>query len=85
MPEMPKRRQDTEGRRLLKAWLDGPPKRSQADLARALKRSSVQVHKWLYGKNIPDIDSGARLEEVTDGAVPSRAWSVRLGRVPKAA
>lgn len=82
---MPKRRKDTEGRRLLRAWLAGPPKVSQAELARLLKRSDVQVHKWVYGKNIPDIESGALLEEVTGGAVPSRAWSYPPGRLPKAA
>jgi len=82
---MPKRRQDTEGRRLLRAWLEVPPRRTQAELARLLGRSDVQVHKWVFGKNIPDVVSAARLEEVTDGAVPSRAWSYPAGRFPKAA
>jgi hypothetical protein len=65
----------TEGQRLLQAYFASRPKLTQAGLAKRLKRSSVQVHKWLSGKNVPDVVSASRLQIATRGAVPVPAWS----------
>lgn len=73
----------TEGQRLLQAYFAARPKLTQAKLAKRIKRSGVQVHKWMTGKNIPDVVSASRLQSATRGAVPVRAWSKLL--FPKAA
>lgn len=65
----------TEGQRLLQLYFANRPKLTQAQLAKRLKRSGVQVHKWLSGKNVPDVVSASRLQVATRGAVPVPAWS----------
>lgn len=65
----------TEGQRLLQVYFAAHPRLTQAKLAKKVKRSSVQVHKWLAGKNIPDVVSASRLHVATKGAVPVPAWS----------
>lgn len=73
----------TEGQRLLRKYLDDNGL-AQRTLAQKLKRSEAQVSLWLSGQNLPDVVSAGLLEEITDGAVPAKAWSEKPRRTKAA-
>lgn len=63
----------TEASGRLRDWRRGQGL-TQADLAAKLGVSGATLSDWESGKKEPRIESAVRIEQVTDGAVPVRAW-----------
>jgi len=47
---------------------------TQAEFARRYGMSQPDVHRFVKGKGLPSLKTAFRLEEVTSGLVPVRAW-----------
>lgn len=62
----------SDGARALKEWLEGPPKRRQADLAASLGVGQQTVSAWLRGAVIPSVLYRVKLKTIA-GILPA-SW-----------
>jgi transcriptional regulator with XRE-family HTH domain len=72
---VPKR--NTEGRRLLAAWLKGAG-RSQTALAHLLRINQAMISAWASGSCRPEAHHREALEHLT--GIPARAWQTPAER-----
>lgn len=61
------------GAEMLHAWLKNNDM-TQAVFAKSIGRSLAAVENIVAGRSTPSEDTAARIDEITEGAVPSHVW-----------
>lgn len=61
----------SRGSQLLEAWRGSS---AQVDAARQLDLDTATYSRFAHGKRRPSAEVGFKIERLTSGAVPARAW-----------
>lgn len=69
---------DTEGRRLLRAWLDADSERTQVMIAKRIGISPPAISQWLDGTSRPESHNRQALNMLT--GIPESAWLTNAER-----